>query len=145
MAPVLSLYMKRRIVTLANLGNRFTTISKILLDEENKKVSRQAVAYTVHKFRISNSLSSVRRLGRKRKLTQEHLNFIDESYEKNDELTSPGKILYTVCVPFTVVVFCLFVCFVSIFYLLSIGLRGNSQIEKLTLNVNLTFILSPQY
>ena len=82
MAPVLSLYMKRRIVTLANLGNRFTTISKILLDEENKKVSRQAVAYTVHKFRISNSLSSVRRLGRKRKLTQEHLNFIDESYEK---------------------------------------------------------------
>ena len=88
MAPVLSRYIKRRIVNLANLGNRYTKITEILLQEDNFKVSRQAVSNTVTKFRNDNSLSSDRKSGRKRILTHEHLNFIDKSYEENDELTS---------------------------------------------------------
>ena len=79
MATVLSLYIKKRIVSLSNLGKQYTAICKIILREENVKVSRQAVASTVRKFKFENTLTSAVKSGRKKIITMDHLDFIDQS------------------------------------------------------------------
>ena len=85
MAPVLSLYIKRRIISLSNLGKQYTAIWKIILRGENKNVSRQAVASTVRKFKFANTLTSAVKSGRKKIITMDHLDFLDQSYDQNDE------------------------------------------------------------
>ena len=86
--PKLSLYARQRIVTLYfTKGVNVTNIAK-LLKEEGIKVSRSAVSLFVSRYKKSGSLQDANRSGRKSKITNEHLNFIDNKMKENDELTS---------------------------------------------------------
>jgi transposase len=86
--PKLSLYARQRIVTLYfTKGVNVTNIAK-LLKEEGIKVSRSAVSLFVSRYKKSGSLQDANRSGRKSKITDEHLNFIDNKMKENDELTS---------------------------------------------------------
>ena len=64
-----------------------TRITKILA-EEGINVSRTSVSKFLKRYRKSGSLFDAPRSGRKSKLYQEHLTFIDENMKANDELTS---------------------------------------------------------
>ncbi|XP_057295853.1 uncharacterized protein LOC130624292 [Hydractinia symbiolongicarpus] len=66
----------------------YTQISKIIEEEDGKKISRQTISKIVRRFNETKSLAPKRKSGRKRKLTLDHHNFIDKCYENNDELTS---------------------------------------------------------
>jgi transposase len=64
-----------------------TRITKILA-EEGINVSRTSVSKFLKRYRKSGSLLDTPRSGRKSKLYEEHLTFIDENMKANDELIS---------------------------------------------------------
>jgi len=90
---MLDLYIRKRIVRLHERGKKYTEISRIIKEEEDKKVSRQAVSAIVTKWKVHQIIVNKPKSGRPPKLTLEIRNFIDQSMEENDELTSYGKIM----------------------------------------------------
>ncbi|XP_057299461.1 uncharacterized protein LOC130630079 [Hydractinia symbiolongicarpus] len=85
---VLPKYFRQRIINLKQKRMTYTQISKIIEEEDGKKISRQTISKIVQRFNETKSLAPKRKSGRKRKLTLDHHNFIDKCYENNDELTS---------------------------------------------------------
>ena len=58
------------------------------LKEEGIVVSRQALYKLLHKFRTKSCLGDLPKRTRKRKLTQEMIDAMDEALQENDELTA---------------------------------------------------------
>ena len=62
----------------------------MIFEEDGKKISRQAIANVIHRFRTTGSFIAKTKPGRKPYLGTIHLDFIDEQYQANDELSSEG-------------------------------------------------------
>ena len=74
--PKLSHYARQRVIALYSAGINLTKIAK-LLEEEGIKASRSAVSLLVSRYQRTNSFQDAKRSGRKCKLKNEHLEFID--------------------------------------------------------------------
>ena len=83
----LSLYARKRIVSLKSSGATNNTIREGLL-KEGIKTSSAAVSLFYSRYRRTGRLTDGRRSGRKSILKQEDLDFIDRQMKENDELTS---------------------------------------------------------
>ena len=90
MAPVLSRYLKQRIINLSETGKTYVDICREIQIADHKKNSRQAVSSVIKRGSIFNK----NKAGRPPLVTLEHKNYIDECLEKNDELSSVGKSFY---------------------------------------------------
>ena len=83
----LSLYARERIVSLLSTNTSVVRITKSL-NEEGIKVSRSAVNLFICRFRKTEILHDAPRSGRKLKLSDEQITFIDQKMRENDELTA---------------------------------------------------------
>lgn len=85
----LSSYAKNRILKLRFKKNkRIIHIVDILKNEDNIKVSRQAVSTFLKKYLETNSIYDKPRTGRKRKLTQEEIQLIGQVTRLNRDITA---------------------------------------------------------
>lgn len=84
----LSLYSRRRVVSLSIQGNMSNIGVTRVLAEEGIKVCRISAGRFLRSYRANCSLFDAPRSGRKSKLSEELLTFIDEKMKENDELTS---------------------------------------------------------
>ena len=84
----LSLYARSRVVSLSTEANLSVIAVTRILAKEGIKVSRMSVSRFLKRYRASGSLHDAPRSGRKCKLSEEQLTFIDEKMKENDELTS---------------------------------------------------------
>jgi transposase len=85
--PKLSAYARERVINLYSSGESVTTITK-LLQGEGIKASRSAVSYFLSRYRRNGSIQDAKRSGRKTKLNNDHVKFIDDRMKENDELAS---------------------------------------------------------
>ena len=83
----LSMYARERAVALHFSGKNVTQIKK-MLESEGIKTSRSAVSSFLSRYQNTGSLRDAKRSGRKSKLQNEHVNFMDNALSENDELTS---------------------------------------------------------
>ena len=85
--PKLSAYARERVINLYSSGESVTKITK-LLQGEGIKASRSAVSSFLSRYRRTGSIQDAKRSGRKTKLSNDHVKFIDDRMKENDELTS---------------------------------------------------------
>lgn len=88
----ISIFFQSRIDTLSNQGLTPLKIRKRLLSEDEVSITTRAIKLYIERRRVemdTGKRTAVRKRPEKRKLTQEHLNFIDSVMESNDETTSP--------------------------------------------------------
>ena len=85
--PKLSAYAQERVINLYSSGESVTKITK-LLQGEGIKASRSAVSSFLSRYRRTGSIQDAKRSGRKTKLSNDHVKFIDDRMKENDELTS---------------------------------------------------------
>ena len=82
----LSMYARERVVSLHSSGKNVTQIKK-MLECEGIKTSRLAVSLFLSRYQNTGSLRDAKRSGRKSKLQNEHVNFIDNALSENNQLT----------------------------------------------------------
>ena len=87
--PSTSDYTKLRVLALQQQGKSYKNIVTEL-KSEGISITRQTVSSTIKRYEKNKTLSEKERTGRKRILTVDQLNFIDEQMHQNDELTSTG-------------------------------------------------------
>lgn len=85
--PRLNPYARQRIVTLKQQGKTFNAIRSTLADEEIV-CSRQSISAFWKKWLETRSLNAGHGGGCKKKLNQEHLDFMDTKLRQNNELTA---------------------------------------------------------
>ena len=86
--PRISIEARRRVIALKEEhGYSMSEIVK-RLKEEGIVVSRQALYKLLHKFHTKSCLGDLPKHTRKRKLTQEMTDAMDEALQQNDELTA---------------------------------------------------------
>ena len=83
----LSLYWRRRVVSLSKGNMNVPSIVRVL-SEEGIVVSQTSVSKFLKRYRQSGSLLDAPHTGRKSKILKKHLSFMDEKMKANDELTS---------------------------------------------------------
>ena len=79
--------LRFRIVALKRQGFKVGAIVK-RLKEEKISLSRQTAHSIIKRFRESGTIAKKQRKGRPTKFRIKHMDFIDKSYEENDELTA---------------------------------------------------------
>ena len=84
----LSLYARSRVVSLSMEANLSVIAVTRILAKKGIKVSCMSVSRFLKCYCASGSLHDAPRSGRKCKLSEEQLTFIDEKMKENDELTS---------------------------------------------------------
>ncbi|CAB4023744.1 Transposable element Tcb2 transposase [Paramuricea clavata] len=83
----LSLYARKGVISLKSAENSNKKIQEVLL-EEGINTSITAISLFLSRYRKTGRLNDARRSGRKPKLRQEHVDYMDEKMKENDELTS---------------------------------------------------------
>lgn len=83
----LSLFARKRVISLKSAGNSNKKIQEVLL-EEGIKTSITAISLFLLRYRKTGRLIDAPQSGQKPKLKQEHMDYIDEKMKENDELTS---------------------------------------------------------
>ena len=85
--PRLDIDTRRRVILFISLGYSVCDIKK-RLEEEQTKISRQALYCLIKKFKETGRLSDMPRRTRPRRLSPEMCDFLDHSLTENDELTA---------------------------------------------------------
>ena len=87
--PKLFAYARERVINLYSSGESVTKITK-LLQGEGINASRSAVSSFLSRYRRTGSIQDAKRsyCGRRTKLSNDHVKFIDDRMKENDELTS---------------------------------------------------------
>ena len=83
-------YIKRRVVAKFKQNKKISEVVRELKEEEDLSISRHAVARVFGKIRTNASLADNYSTGRQPLLQNNHLAFIDQKMQENDELTSIG-------------------------------------------------------
>ena len=76
-------------------GKKISETVRELEAIDNVKIDRRTVAKLLQKMRTNSSIADKMGPGSGTpKLLRQHLNFIDQKLEENDELTAPGRFNY---------------------------------------------------
>ncbi len=78
---------RARVVWMRRAGFSIMTIRERLL-EEGIKVSRKSLHFLVKKYEQTHSIADRKRAPRKRQLSNEHFQFIDEAMEANNDIST---------------------------------------------------------
>jgi len=73
----ISLYIRRRIITLRRLGQKYNGIARTIEYEENLHITPKAIARIWKKFQTTGQLKDKQRSGRPTKLGDRERQFID--------------------------------------------------------------------
>ena len=84
----LFLYARKRVISLKSAGNLKKNIQEVLL-EDGIKTSVAAISLLFSRYRKTGRLIDAPRSGRKPKLRQEHIIYLDEKMKENDEFSLP--------------------------------------------------------
>lgn len=84
----LSEYLRRRIVTMRDSGDRICDITRKLQTEDKVAVSARAVRLFLRRYDSSGSLMDRRTRVNRTALELQHLDFIDKEIDANRELTA---------------------------------------------------------
>ena len=88
---VTSEYVKLRVLSLLRQGKKISETVRELQDVDGVKIDRRTVAKLLQKLKTNSSIADKTSPGRPSKLLRQHLDFIDQKLEENDELTAPGR------------------------------------------------------
>ena len=91
-------FVKVRALSLLKRGKTIAGTVRELKEIDGVSINRKTVAKLLRHLKTNTSIADKARSGRPSKLSQEHLDFIDQKLEENDELTAPG----TVCLIYDV-------------------------------------------
>ena len=83
-------YVKRQVVAKFKQSKKISEVVRELKEEEDLSISRHTVARLFEKIRTNASLADNYSTGRQPLLQNNHLAFIDQKMQENDELTSIG-------------------------------------------------------
>ena len=80
-------YVKEKITNLHTSGPNNVEIVNKMLHEENLKISRQTISFTINKFKQIGTLERTRTVTGTKKINDDHVSFIDMCLRENNELT----------------------------------------------------------